>query len=63
LDEHKKVASMFQYGSKVHMTNILLKLFDLEIKKQVDHRGEKQICLESARGFGEGAKAQSIITR
>ncbi len=36
LDEHKRVIIMFQHVAKynVHMTNILLKLFDLEIKNK-----------------------------
>jgi hypothetical protein len=35
LDEHKRVITMFQQviENYVRMTNILLKLFDLEIKK------------------------------
>jgi hypothetical protein len=36
LNEHKRVASMFQQVAKynTHMTNILLELFDLEKKKK-----------------------------
>jgi hypothetical protein len=45
------------------MTNILLKLSDLKIKKKVDYRGEGQICLKFAQGFREGGKAQSRISR
>ncbi len=54
---------MFQHATKYNtqMTNILLRFFDLEIKKQADYRREGQIYLESVRGFGEGEKAQSIV--
>jgi hypothetical protein len=36
LDEHKKLVTMFQHVAKysVQMINILLKLFDLEIKNK-----------------------------
>jgi hypothetical protein len=36
LGEHKRVVTMFQHVAKynVHMTNILLRLFDLEIKNK-----------------------------
>ncbi len=54
LDEHKRVASMFQQVTQynVQMTNILLKLFDLEIKnKQIIEEKDRSIqnlqgCLE-----------------
>jgi hypothetical protein len=35
------------------MTNILLRLSDVEIKNK-DHRRKGQICLEFIGGFGEG---------
>ncbi len=42
LDEHKRIVIMFQQAIEyiVHMTNILLKLFDMEIKKQANYKGE-----------------------
>ncbi len=63
LDEHRGTASMFQQATKynIQMTNILVRFFDLEIKKQTYHRGKRQICSKVLRSFGEGAKAQSKI--
>jgi hypothetical protein len=34
----------------------MLKLFYLEIFLKIDYRGKGHICLEFAKGFGEGAK-------
>ncbi len=45
----------------VQMTNILLRLSNMEIKKQADYKEEGQIYSKFARSFGEGAKAQSKI--
>ncbi len=46
LDEHRRVASMFQLARKynVQMTKILLRLFDLEIKnKQIIEEKEQKL--------------------
>ncbi len=45
LNEHRRIAIMFQQVVEydVQMTNILLRLFDLEITKQVDYRGKDYV--------------------
>ncbi len=46
LDEHRRATSMCQHATKynVQMTHILLRLFDLEIFKKIDHN-EKDIFI------------------
>ncbi len=61
LDEHKKFVIMFQQATEynVHMTNILLRLFDMEIYN-------KQIIEEKDRStwsFGERIEAQNKVAR
>jgi len=46
MDEHRRTTSMFQHATKynTHMTNILLRLFDMEIKnKQIVEEKNKYV--------------------
>ncbi len=62
LDEHKRIATMFKHVIEynVHMTNILLRLSNLEIKNK-HIKKKRYIYSKSSGSFGEGTKAQSII--
>jgi len=46
MDEHKKIANMFQHATKYNaqMTNILFRLYDLKVKnKQITKEKDKSI--------------------
>ncbi len=54
---------MFKYVTKycVQMTNILLRLFDLEIKNKQIIKKKDKFIQNLQRAFGEGVETQSRI--